>query len=375
MLELELVPEHSLGNDNWEFVLGMHFSQIVEIIQSQIGIIKDVEVLYNDADPLSSDLVINLTRDGIRLIFNPRDQNLKQIEIFNLKLLTLKYCGNVFNSPDILANVEQIEHTFGATHPGIYNNEKQTFTLTFRGLSFMFHIDAQYQPSMLDDKLGSLQFLDGCSPVVSRIHIYSEMDPKNNSEPPLERKEAVEILREKNETLGLSIKSLNVKIFFGDTCQDVCTTLGAPTKIFFKAEDKMKIHSPNAHKLVSGQRKSDFFFNYFTLGLDILFDASTYRAKKFVLHTNYPGHYNFNTYHRCQFSLNMNDVHINAYSKWNEINSSLEASEQPVVLNRTSSTNKVNPFGSTFCYGVQDIIFEIMFNQYISSVTLYKYVV
>lgn len=375
MLELELVPEHSLGNENWEFVLGMHFSQIVEIIQSQIGIVKDVEVLYNDTDPLSSDLVITLTKDGIRLVFNPRDQTLKQIEIFNMKLLTLKYCSNVFNSPDIVANVEQIEHTFGATHPGIYNNEKQTFTLTFRGLSFIFYIDAQYQPCMLNDKLGSLQFLDGCSPVVSKILIYSENGLKNDSVHPSETKESVEILREKNETLGLNIKSLNVKIFFGDTCQDICTTLGAPNKIFFKAEDKMKIHCPNAHRSVSAQRKSDFFFNYFTLGIDILFDASSYKAKKFVLHTNYPGHYNFNTYYRCQFNLNLNNEHINAYSKWNEINANLEASEQPVVLNRTSSTNKINPFGSTFCYGVQDIIFEIMFNQFISSVTLYNYVV
>lgn len=27
---------------------------------------------------------------------------------------------------------------------------------------------------------------------------------------------------------------------------------------------------------------------------DILFDAKTQKVKKFVLHTNYPGHYNFN---------------------------------------------------------------------------------
>jgi len=27
---------------------------------------------------------------------------------------------------------------------------------------------------------------------------------------------------------------------------------------------------------------------------DILFDAVSHRAKKFVLHTNFPGHYNFN---------------------------------------------------------------------------------
>jgi len=31
-----------------------------------------------------------------------------------------------------------------------------------------------------------------------------------------------------------------------------------------------------------------------------------------------------------------------------------------VVLNRASSTNTTNPFGSTFCYGYQDIIFEVI---------------
>lgn len=43
-----------------------------------------------------------------------------------------------------------------------------------------------------------------------------------------------------------------------------------------------------------------FFFNK-----DVLFDAKTQWVKKFVLHTNYPGHYNFNMYHRCEFTLNL----------------------------------------------------------------------
>lgn len=66
----------------------------------------------------------------------------------------------------------------------------------------------------------------------------------------------------------------------------------------------MKIHSPSAHRRVQSKR-SDFFFNYFTLGIDILFDARTQRAKKIILHTNYPGHYNFNMYHRCEFNLQL----------------------------------------------------------------------
>lgn len=38
---------------------------------------------------------------------------------------------------------------------------------------------------------------------------------------------------------------------------------------------------------------------------DVLFDAKSHRVKKFILHTNYPGHYNFNIYFRCNFSLDI----------------------------------------------------------------------
>ena len=31
--------------------------------------------------------------------------------------------------------------------------------------------------------------------------------------------------------------------------QDVVSALGSPSRVFYKAEDKMKIHSPNAHKM------------------------------------------------------------------------------------------------------------------------------
>lgn len=105
----------------WHFA-GMHFSQAVAIIQSQVGIIKGVQVLYSDTvslsasqrdpenithqpempmigvfvfffvqNPLGVDIVINLPQDGIRLIFDPIVQRLKAIEVFNMKLVKLKY--------------------------------------------------------------------------------------------------------------------------------------------------------------------------------------------------------------------------------------------------------------------------------------------
>lgn len=91
---------------------------------------------------------------------------------------------------------------------------------------------------------------------------------------------------------------------------------------------------------------------------------------------------------------------ITAYSKWDAISQQLKPSERPVVLTRANSTNTTNPFGSTFCYGYQDIIFEVcictwcyitflmtseglylkitfvilqvMANNYMASVTLYQ---
>ncbi|CAH0390282.1 unnamed protein product [Bemisia tabaci] len=410
MLELEVVPETSLGCDQWEFVLGMHFSQAVAIIQSQVGIIKGVQVLYSDSAPLEADLVLSLPQDGIRLVFDPISQRLKIIDIVNMRLVKLKYCGMLFNTPEILPSIEQIEHSFGATHPAIYDAERQTFVLNFRGLSFTFHVDSKLQSNISHAGLTSLKFPNGLSPVVSQLSVYVGNKLSSASPPPLPFScyqhliflEQAHILRDKNSTKGLRLhlfyegvsrgteskkNSLVTEIYFNATCQDVTTILGAPSRVFYKAEDKMKIHSPNAHKRVT-RRRSDFFFNYFSLGLDILFDAKSQKAKKFVLHTNYPGHYNFNMYHRCEFNLSLpasqiqtsntditetrcTTLQVSAYTKWDTISEYLKPSERPVVLNRASSTNTTNPFGSTFCYGYQDIIFEVMPNNHIASMTLY----
>ena len=48
------------------------------------------------------------------------------------------FSGLPFNSAEVAPSIEQVEHSFGATHPGVYNADKQTYTLHFRGLSFTF---------------------------------------------------------------------------------------------------------------------------------------------------------------------------------------------------------------------------------------------
>uniref|UniRef100_A0A665V4Z6 Chromosome 16 open reading frame 70 n=1 Tax=Echeneis naucrates TaxID=173247 RepID=A0A665V4Z6_ECHNA len=390
MLDLEVVPERSLGNEQWEFALGMPLAQAISILQKHCRIIKNVQVLYSEQTPLSHDLILNLTQDGIKLLFDATNQRLKvKVVYFELNGYERK-----------TATEQQILE--------MYNAAEQLFHLNFRGLSFSFQLDSwneapKYEPNFALG-LASLQIPHGA--MVKRMHIYTGNNLQETRAPVMPLAcflgniyaECVDVLRDRVGPLGLKlrlltagcgpgvmtdakVRSLERSIYFGDSCQDVLGALGSPHKVFYKSEDKMKIHSPSPHKQVPS-KCNDYFFNYFTLGVDILFDSTTHLVKKFVLHTNYPGHYNFNIYHRCDFKIPLvikkgtdsqtEDCTLTTYSKWDQIQELLgHPMEKPVVLHRSSSANNTNPFGSTFCFGLQRMIFEVMQNNHIASVTLY----
>ncbi|XP_076988794.1 phagosome assembly factor 1 isoform X3 [Tamandua tetradactyla] len=299
---------------------GMPLAQAVAILQKHCRIIKNVQVLYSEQSPLSHDLILNLTQDGIKLLFDAFNQRLKVIEVYDLTKVKLKYCGVHFNSQAIAPTIEQIDQSFGATHPGVYNSAEQLFHLNFRGLSFSFQLDSwteapKYEPNFAHG-LASLQIPHGAT--VKRMYIYSGNSLQDTKAPVMPLScflgnvyaESVDVLRDGTGPSGLRLRLLAAgcgpglladakmrvferSVYFGDSCQGVLSMLGSPHKVFYKSEDKMKIHSPSPHKQVPS-KCNDYFFNYFTLGVDILFDANTHKVKKFVLHTNYPGHYNFN---------------------------------------------------------------------------------
>jgi len=438
MLELDVIPEHGLTSEQIQFILGTHFSTAIAYIQNQVGVIKGVEISYCDRDPLAYDLLVKLTNDGIKLIFDSLSQRLKVIEVYDLSLVRLKYCDLLFNCPDVSPTIEQIDQSFGATRPGVYDPDKKLFTLTFRGLAFEFPAETSFQPSYGGSRreLGRLQFPPGASPSVSNMVIYAGNSQAECRAPPLPPShlptllcKSLQVIRSGKRTCGISLRlepsgdlrsgynqrtsAVIRKIGFGDSVQDVMSAIGAPSRVFYKSEDKMKIHSPNAHRKTASL-KSDYFYNYFQLGLDILMDARSNTVKKFILHTNFPGHYNFNMYHRCEFQLELRGgggdrsscssiappvaptapvsegdrstsaldgsrrtpsgdllTIITPLSKWESVSGVLGPYDRPVVLNRASSTNTTNPFGSTFCYGYQDIIFEVMPAGHLASVSLY----
>ncbi|KAM7534039.1 hypothetical protein Aperf_G00000109924 [Anoplocephala perfoliata] len=165
---------------------------------------------------------------------------------------------------------------------------------------------------------------------------------------------------------------------FGDTAQDVLSALGSPSRVFYKTEDKMSIHLPQNYRQ-SRQSRCDYFYNYFTLGLDVLFDARTHRAISFILHTNQPGEYTFNMYYRCMFEIPLTITTADGETKVINITPFIKVQSllgsvlsESVVIHRETASRK-NPFGPTNAYNYHDLILEVLpRNGYLASVTIYS---
>ncbi|CAH8624520.1 hypothetical protein MS3_00008400 [Schistosoma haematobium] len=412
MLDIEVVPELGIRHKLWEFVLGMPIQQMIDILRKQDHTIKNVDFWYSDKDPFSMNLVLVLPDDGVKFHFDPFLQRLRIIEVFDLSSITLRYWSQYFNSPSILPTMQEVLRIFGSTKPLAPAESDGDYQLTYRGITFILRRFSTGSRESIDSKSDLL---------ATRLLIYlgsNLAEAKVPVELPsacylqnvfLER---LEVNRSVNSTTDLTLhlvaQDLNVNpnrepqirrftrsLTFGDSVQDVLSALGSPSRVFYKTEDKMKIHLPQSHRLVQ-PRKSDYFFNYFPLGLDILFDAQTHEVMKFVLHTNQPGEYTFNTYYRCLFEipipivksskentntetdetynvLNETKYLVTPFSKWSDVRQHLISSmdTEPVVIYRESKPQQ-NPFGPTHAYGYQDIIFEIIpTSECIASVTLY----
>eukprot|EP00128_Syssomonas_multiformis_P007197 Colp12_sorted_trinity150504_noHs@142 len=278
-----------------------------------------------------------------------------------------------------------------------------------QGLSFFFPIPSEYSDLYASGKADPpLEFPDSTSPIANRLvvfsgsHLVAASPPQQDADDPYFEEVKVTVGE------GLYFAKRQKHVLFGDTCQDVLSTLGPPTKVYYKEEDKMRIHSAgNSDK---GIKCSDYFYNYFELGFDLLFDAYVHQVKKIVLHTNFPGLYDFGRYYKCNFSISCSssesgstqqqaatmdtmfhqdliDVHsldtanqpctqgacelnVTPDTKWNDVRHAFGAPlGKPAVYNRGSTAD---PFGPTKFYGYKGIVYEVMLNGHIASVTLYR---
>ncbi|GFY93946.1 hypothetical protein Acr_09g0003920 [Actinidia rufa] len=303
----------------------------------------------------------------------------------------MRYATSLIGGPSTLATFVAVYSLFGPTFPGTYDKDRGVYTLLYPGLSFAFPIPSQYTDCCHDGGAElPLEFPDGTTPVTCRVSIYdSSTDSKvgagslmdKASAPPLPSGSLyMEVVHAKlGEELQFTVGGQHIP--FGASPQDVWTELGRPCGIHQKQADQMMIHSasdPRPRTTLCG----DYFYNYFTRGLDILFDGQTHKIKKFVLHSNSPGHADFNLYIKCNFAIYSSDFdgsfhhEVNASkhcitprTKWEQVKEILGDCGRAAIQTQGSKTN---PFGSTFVYGYQNVAFEVMKNGYIATVTLFQ---
>ncbi|PAV67529.1 hypothetical protein WR25_06688 [Diploscapter pachys] len=402
--EFEVIPDLGLRNDRVDFLLGTPINQVIALIR-QTRSFQGIDLYYSRKDPYEKDVCIYLKNDGIRLYFEPLMQLLRLIEVDDLSRIILRYQGNVFSEPRAEVTMEQVGKYFGSTHPGAYDEKQRMYVQNWRGLSFCFPTDpcgnVEIAPGF-GPNLRSLKFDSSSQPRLTRMYIFKGAS-LNKTEPvemPLacycgqNRTQLVELIRKDEQILGVRISfitqtdespakddtelelvDLVKEIRFGDPVSSVLLALGAPSKVYYKSEDKMSIHEYSSKKRFCLQNVPHFFFNYLSMGIDVLFDFVTKQVIKIVLHTNLPGHYDFGIYNRCELSLKINDNAPPITTRTRQAEASeclldpmVATSQEPIYIYRNSEDN---PFNSCFCYGTNQVVIEFVENRNIATVTLY----
>mmetsp|Transcript_26624 Transcript_26624/g.50590 ORF Transcript_26624/g.50590 Transcript_26624/m.50590 type:complete len:414 (+) Transcript_26624:460-1701(+) len=329
---VELRPGNSLGM----FALGMPVSEVLKHIQDNEDLYPRIEIKYSEQEPLDHDLVLNFPGSGFHLRFDPCTQRLRLIEIYDVSRIQVRYANSIVGGPESPTTFVQMYSLFGPTYPGSFDSGRNVYLLHYPGLLLLFPIPAPYASCCMNLQAEvPLEFPDGTTPVVSRLCVYHCRDEASSlSQPSTGVHAAPHILSrvvnaapptlhpgssymEKVEAwLGRGLRFVGSEraMEFGCTPQDVWADLGAPGGITYKNVDTMVIHAKQemctsgANSTAGaagvgggGASSRDYFYNYYRLGLDVLFDGHLHEAKKFVLHTNAVGHVDFNTYLKCNF--------------------------------------------------------------------------
>nr|KAJ3406169.1 hypothetical protein HK105_003598 [Polyrhizophydium stewartii] len=365
LVQLAVHPGKGLGR----LALGLPLPAVIAYIKREAAVFRKYELKFGDQSPFDHPIVLNLLHNGIALRFDPVSQRLGSIEIYDFDKMSLSYGGSLFNSPAIVATFLLVYKTFGPTFPGEYEQDKFRYTLKYPGICFVFSIPAAFTPLQNTSDL-PISFPDGSTPVVERIFIYCGDSLASATVPSLGPSDLY------NELVLVHVGSpwfmasfisgcMLTEIALGATCQDVLAEIGPPEDVVGKRRDKMGIH-----RIAATQD--------FSMGVDLVFDATYHRVRKIILHTNMLAHHDVNLYARCNFDIlpppspksqAPSPASISCTSKWDEIQSILGKPLGPPVIFKRDPNH--NPFGSTSYYGFNGLIFEIMKNGHIASLTLF----
>jgi len=325
------------------------------------------EVRYPQEPPLDAGIVVVDLHAGIELLFDCHSQRLVSITARDPCAVQLTHKGVGLSSGDgSMPTFAKTYDSFGPTFPGEYAPQRGGYLLSYAGVSFVFPIPAQYQSLCCGPDQLPLELPDGTTPVASQLQVHHQAANENGAD----QQPAAELdLVYGSVALGsIQLTSLDSPIQFGAAAQEVQFLLGPPAAVCHKPASGS---DPNA----ADHQKPSYLYNYFELGLDLGFCGETHTVNKFIMHSNQPGHRDFNTYHKCMFEVAVagGDSHvIGSESLWGEAESVLGEPQggRPVINSAMSATS---PFGPTKFYGYeQGLIVEVMDNGQLASVTMYQ---
>ncbi|KAI8369334.1 uncharacterized protein BYT42DRAFT_583999 [Radiomyces spectabilis] len=469
-IELIIVPGKSLG----PFRLGSSLWDVIYFLRDRPQFFPTVELKYSQEDPLFYDFIIALPSNGLNLRFDGALQRLKSMECYDPSKVKLVYQNSDVSSSRTIPTFLLVYKSFGPTYPGEFDPLKGLYILKYPGVSFMFPIPTRYQDLYAKSSELPLEFPDGTTAIASHIYLYSggnswqkatvpvlsKVVAEQNSSTSVKygkpgRREVENIIAQPTQgvtlhfpnynsfhetnkpnenILATSVNHVSI-ILHRSSAQDILAELGKPSRIFYKEEDKMKIHSIMDERSMLGKspnkderqdyvhtvnlededkdstsaHPTDYFLNYFHLGIDILMDGALHVCKKIILHGNIPGHYDFQRYKRCRFQLEFKHedaaekdpnllvdvdtaldddqfLHVVADMKISDMrkhipwkpsstvtvtpNESQATQHKPVILTRGSSEQ--NPFGATYLTGYDEgLVIEVMKNGCIPTMILF----
>lgn len=435
-----LVPGQSLG----PFRLGMPISAAIGELRTTYPAYT-VNFHYSSIAPLESDMILDVPDMGFRLRFEPVTQRLRLIDVYDSKRVVMSYHGAAWSGPTVEATFIRVYELFGPTFPGKLDTTRGNYFLHYRGLSFSFTIPPEYHALYQSSNDMPLELPNRTTPIVSRVFIYRGSDLFCPDMPRTRGHycERVSITNNGDGAVSVQFTGRGSELKFGSTLQTVLSELGPPSRVFNKPRPKMHIHSirgrGGAHGRRSGsQRRSsggesgsgggsggsplvaqgglqeaprhDYFLNYFHLGVDVLMSGKTHTVSKIVLHSNFPGHPEFNQYIKCNFELNWptqgNPTHaevdtgagagassgagagagssshnsgveerksggvaqFDVNTKWQDIEARMGGNGgRPMVHGSLT-----NPFGPTYLYAYDGMVIEVMKESgHVATITLF----
>jgi len=298
------------------FVLGMGVNEALSIVQ-KMGSLDAAEFSFDEQRLFDTDLSLRMPSLGLQLCFDGFQQDLRVISVCIQASAAQRDGGQdlVVVPPLVYGNrtfagggqsalaLRDVYKMFGPTWIGdfrfanVATGDHAAYFLRYPGLAFEFPLPEDLVEALAARSEHPMELPGHAPPLASRMWIYAQDSP--SFETPFSAVPDMPEIVVIRPSVGVVLRGRELR--FGAMPQDVFSDFGPPEQVCVKDVDSLRIHS--ASSLPSRFSGPDYYYNYFHLGLDVLFDGRTHLVKKIILHTNPPTHELFSRYSRCFFEL------------------------------------------------------------------------